>query len=933
MHFDRRSRRAAAPVPGPGGLAWVLAVITLIGGCQPQSDYVEKGQQYLQAGKYPEAIIELKNAVQDEPDSAAARVQLANALERVHDLAGAEQQLRVAAGPGGDEKLVLRIAAILLDRPDFDKLVREFKDRRLTDRGDDSSLRAMVAMAYVGLKQQARAREQLRGVEETRAVTLARAQLLASDGKVPEALELLTVAVDTARSDAEVPWTLIRAAARLESAVGEQTRALELLSKAHAAVPWNWAVTGELGEALFNAGKDDEAAAMRNALRKQAPNFFWTHYLDALLFARAGRVEDSHAAALRALAMSPNHLPAGLLAASAELGKGDLQMADTRLNKLAHEHPRSLPALRLLVQSKVRSRDPEGAIATIRRGLVLAPDDAELLTMKADLEWSGGARKAAAATLAGLAAARPGDVDVMLGLAEAHAGLGEKQQATRLLDEAASLSGKDEGRRGRVVASALRVGYVDQARRLADEGLALMPDVAHAKLTLAAVQAAQNDLAAAWRTTSAVLDQEPGHAAALVALAPMARSPAQRDELRARFAKALDAGGASAPVYQQYAELVRNAPGAAQTPLAVLERGLAALPESQPLREAVVEDQFRNGLHDKAVVTARAGAEAADAPASAWALLASVHERLGQTQPAIDTYRKLQASQPQRPEWRFRLARLEAAAGRKAEATLLMRALLKERPLDATIYLELAELAMPQNSEEALSIARQMGEREGLQGAAMLLEGDVLARTGKTEAALAQFRKAARSGMEPVATLRVVHMLDVIGTPGAGDSELSGAQRRFPGNPSVLGFAAQRALDAGLPAQAVELFKQLAAAVPNNPLVLNDLAWAQVRAGQVDAVTNSRKALASLPNNANVLDTHAMALALAGRRDEAISNLRTASNLAPVAVPPRLHLVEVLLASGDRSGAQAALQAVPEDRLDEAQKTSYAKLKSALGSS
>ena len=937
MSSQRNPRPARSAVFGPGRLAIVIAAIALLGGCSPQSDHASRGRQYLEAGQYREAVIEFKNAVQAEPGSAAARVLLADALERTHDLAGAEQQLRKAMEAGGDDKLVLRIASIQLDRTEFDKLVREFRDRRLADRQDDSSLRAMVAIAHVGQKQPARAHEQLQDVVDTPVVTLARAQLLASAGRVTEALALLAAPTATNPTAADVPWWMLRATARLAGAAGDQPRALDSMRLAHAAAPWNWGVTGEYGEALVNAGKTDEATAVRDKLRKQAPRHFWTHYLDALLAARAGRIDDSHAAALKALAMSPHHLPASLLAASAELSKGDLLLADKRLQTLAQEHPGSLPALRMLVQSKVRSRKPDEAMAVIGRGLALAPQDVELLTMKADIEWSRGARKEAAATLAGLAAARPGNVDVTLGLAEARAGLGEKLQASRLIEEAAARSAQDATLRGRVVATALRVGYVDQARRLADQGLAMQPDLAQARLTLAAVLAAQQDLAGAWSTTLAVLDREPGHAAALLALSPMARTPAQQDALRARYAKALAAGASHPQLYLQYAALLRVGHGAGQgavdTPLATLERGLAALPASLPLRDAVVEERFRAGQHDQALATAQAGAAREGAPPQALALLASVQERLGQSQPAIDSYRKLQASQPQQPEWRFRLARLEAAAGRSTEAATLLRTLLKERPFDATIYLELADLALPQNPQEALSIARQMGERAELKGAALLLEGDVLARTGKTEAALVQFAKAARSGMEPAATLRTVRALDAAGRVPHGNEELASALRRFRGNTTVLGFAAQRALDAGRPGDAVALLQQLAAATPHNAMVLNDLAWAQIQAGNVDALANVRRALAVLPNNANVLDTLGMALASAGQRDEAIASLRAASNLAPLAVQPRLHLSQQLLASGDRAGAVAALKAVPASRLDETQKATYAKIKSALGDS
>ena len=55
--------------------------------------------------------------------------------------------------------------------------------------------------------------------------------------------------------------------------------------------------------------KVEQAAAIRDQLRKKAPNQFWTVYLDALLLAREGRSEASHAAALKVLSVAPDHAP------------------------------------------------------------------------------------------------------------------------------------------------------------------------------------------------------------------------------------------------------------------------------------------------------------------------------------------------------------------------------------------------------------------------------------------------------------------------------------------------------------------------------------------------------------------------------------------------------------------------------------------------
>lgn len=910
----------------PGVL--LLIALVALGGCLGR-DPLEVGREYMAKGSYPEAVIEFKNAVQAKPESVDARLALADGQEHMHDLAGAEQQLRKALSSGGDENvLVPRIALTMLDRGDLDKLVRDFKDRRLSNPEADSTLRGTVAIAYVGLKRMPLAEAQLQDTVATPTEALARAQLLFADGKIADALAKL----GPVSSSNNAPWWVLRAASRIASVSGDFTKSLELIKRAQTVVPWHRGVMGEYGEALVADGKFDEATVVRDQLRKQAPNYFWTHYLDAVLLARAGMSEESHAAALKVLAISPGHPPATLIAASAELQKGDLLMADKRLQALVKQNPNSLPALRLLAQSQFRSGKMREVDYIVRRGLAMAPGDPQLLSLRAEFEYARGDRKQAAATLMSVLALHPEDANTQLRLAEMKASLGDRSGATSLLEQASVAAKQDAALRARVVAAALRMGSPDLARRLADAGVAALPDDPQAQLTLAATQSALNDRASAWATTLAVLDKKPAIPMALTALSAMAKTPEQRQEVLVRYAKAIDAKVTSPRVYLDYANLLQSAPDAKESSLAALEKGLMALPQAVPIRAALVDEYLRIGSAEKAVSTAETGASISNAPALAVELQAATYERVGKVQLATEGYRKLAANYPQRPDWRLKLAQLEAAANRNAEASTILRALITERPFDMPAYLALAKLSTKDNPAEALSIARQMEQREELVGASMLLAGDILMDSGKAEEALKQFDKAVKAGMVPVGLLRAVRVLDQTGRTSSADQEMDDVLKRYPNDTSVMEFAAKRALAAGRSGTAVDLLKKLVAKSPGSPVALNDLAWAQIQAGRPsEALENARNAAAALPNSANVMDTLGMALALSGKREEAIASLRTATNLAPLAALPRLHLSEQLLASGDRDGAMAALRSVNQSQLDQSSKATFAKLTGLLG--
>ena len=912
----------------PARALWCALWLAMLAACQ-KHDAVATGQEYIAKGDFQAAAVQLRVAVQEQPDSAELRVLLADVMEHKFDLASAEAGLVKAVDLGASaDVLVPRIALLMLDRNELDALVRGYQGQSLTDPAADSSLRGAVALALLGLEREPAARAQLeRARAPAASVSLARAQLLVGEGKAPEALALL----DLDGSGKAAPWWVLRGAKRIAVAAKEEARALDYMKRAAEAAPWHGGVVGEYGETLVMAGRGDEATAVRDQLRKQYPGLFWTQYLDALLQHRAGRFEEAHAAALRALRGAPEHVPSLLMAASSELQKGDLLVAEKRLQGLLRKHPGSVPAWQLQAQLMARSGRKAELAAALKRGLELAPQDAQLLSLQADEQLAAGQPKAAVATLTAMLAKRPKETDLMLRLATARFQAGDKAGAQSLIDQAAAAGGADSQATGRAVAMALRLNNVAQARRLAEQAVAQHPQDAQAQLSLAAVQSAQDNRAAAWATTLTVLNQEPTNASALAALTAMSRKPEQHQELLGRYQAALDAGSKHAQTYLDHAGLLRVMPAQKSTPLAVLEKGVQTLPTSMPLREALVEQLLRTGDTERAISTAQTGASMANASAAAAALLAATYERLGKTEPAAEAWRKLVTENPQRADWRLRLVQQEAALGRDAGAVTLLKALIAERPFDIQPYLMLAELQAKTDLGAAQDTARKLGEQPGLKIASLLLHGDLLAGAGRNEEALAQFDAAAKAGAGTKATLHVVQLLDRGGRTEAADRELETALRKWPEDSTLTAMASQRAQSRGDTAKAVELMQRLADRAPGNPYVLNDLAWAQLQAGRAEATASAQRAAALLPDNPIVLHTLGLALSKSGKKGEAIDALRAAANLAPLAAMPRLHLAQHLSAAGDKVGAAHALRTIDGSRLSAPDKDSLGKLKAELG--
>lgn len=922
------------PVPGlklkaPLSRAALIfaASAALIGGCG--KDPISAGNGYMKSGEYPSAVIEFKNAVQANPDSTAARLALADALERVYDPAGAEQQIRKAIDKGGDANaLIPRIALLMLDRNELAKVISEFKDRHLSSPEAESNLRAVVAVAYLGQKQLALAETQLAAVtKDTEAVKLAKAQALLSQNKKEQAI----AALDTSVADKDAAWWVLRGVGRIYESDGKHEQAFQFMNRAYEAAPWHRGVMGEFGEFLISAGKLDQAITIRNKLKKLAPNFYWTHYLDALVLSQQGRQDDSHAAALKVLAASPEHLPATLLVASAELHKGEMLMANNRLKKVVSQHPYSIPTLQLLAETQLRLGQNNEAAETIKRGVSAAPANSRLLSLRADSEVSRGMIKEAVATLQQLHTADPENPSHLLRLSALHARLGDKASAKKLLDQATD-AGKDHPAiRDQIVKVALGMGDSARVQKLADHAVQTRPQDPQSHLTLAIARGIQKDTAGAWQETLAALDLQPAFQPALNALQMMARSPAQRDELLSRYAKAVQTKSAGEQTFLIHAQLLRETKSDRAAILALLQKGVGAVPGSSALRAALADELFRAGNSDAALSAVQTGASADNATPDARALLARTYERIGDNKLAMETYRKLATNYPQRADWKLKLAELEVAAGFKKEATTILRSLITDRPFDPAAYIALAKLTSLDSPREALSVARELGERKPNKLTAMLLEGDILAQAGQLDDAVVQYGKAAKAGVVPTALLRTVEVLDRSNRGQAAEQELADTLRKYPENPEVVGFAAQRLRSQGKSAKGIEMLQKLADKNPQNPFLLNDLAWAQLEAKQDGALKNAAMAAELAPDNPQILDTLGMAQAQSGKQGDAISTLRTAVNLAPKAAILKLHLAELLMASGDKKEAGMLIRAIEKNQLGSRDQDALKRLSSTLG--
>lgn len=911
-------------------ISLALAVASIIYGCS--KDPLSAGAEHMSKGDFTSATIEFKNAVQASPESLQARISLADALERSYDSIGAEQNLRKALERGGDEDiLVPRIALLVLDRGEPKKVLHEFAGRQLKSPEANSNLNGILAMSHIALKQFPLAeKEQKSATVQTVSVKLAKGQLLLIQGKPDEALTELNSALALANPESNLNWWTLRALGRTYDATRNYGQALAAFKRAYELAPWHVGLIGEYGDSLVRANNFADASKLRDKLKKVAPNHYWTHFLDAVLLAEKDQIEASQAAALKVIAVAPEHLRANLLIASAELQTNNAMMAEERLRRIAKQNPYSLQLFQLLATAQLRIGKYEDGNSTIARGLKLVPNDHRLLSLKADMELIRKNSKVAKATLEELIANNPEDATSYLRLSELHMREGRRSEALNYLEKAFSFGKDDLELRDRIIASALLSGNADLAKKLAEHAISSRPKDPASHLALTATLAAQNDIAGAWRATLTALDLAPDYQPALNALGTLAKDTEQRRELRSRYEKALAGKVRFVDTYFGYVRLLRADNLGPIEIIPVLENAVKAFPTNTITRSALIEENLASGNQNAALNIAQTGASAANAPPAATALLAATYERMEKPELAIENYRKLAKDYPQRADWRLKLAELEVRANRKTEAVSLLRALMTDHPFDPRAYIALAKLTARENLSEAVSIAQQLAQKEAMKKTALLLEGDLLVIANKPDDALKQFGKAAKAGAMPEAGISTIQILDRTNRSQIADQELNDLLSKYPNQASVLSFAAQRLLAQGKLEKSIVLFQKAADLNKLNPNALNELAWAQIIAKQPEALGNASKAASLSPNQPDILDTLGLAQLLAGNSKEAATTLRHAVNLAPQVPAHRLHLVQALVETGDKKAAATELSQINSKELGKAEQEKLSNLRTTL---
>lgn len=904
MNASRFSTRSAL-----SALALAALVVAGCGG-PSTADLTASGKALMAQKDYAGAIIQFKNALQSNPDAMEVRLQLGLALLEMGDPVAAQVELAKARElQASDTEVVPPLARAMVLVGDEAKLIAQFGDLKLPDPAAQADLGTSLATAFMlrGDTEQARQRVMaaLQAKPGYAPATVLQARLTAAAGDFDGALALLDGLL--AREPGNDRAALLRGEI-LWHGKKDTAGALEAFRKALAANPKAVAAHTSIMSLLGQAGRNDEVKTQLAQLKQVAPNHPETLFYDAQLAFVEGdfkRSRDLTDRLLKALPDSPRVLE---LAGAAEYRMKQYPQAESFLLRALKAQPGQRLARQVLAQTYLRTNQPGKVIELLEPVLASPNIDSATVTLAGEAYAQLGEAKKADEAFARASKIAPDDARVRTSAAVAQLMRGNAGAAANQLE---AIAAEDKGTRAdmALITARLRQNDIAGAMKAIDGLERKIPDRPVAQNLRGRVLLLKRDLPGATKAFEAALAKDPGYFPAVASLAAMDFAAGKPDAARQRFEELTRSRPKSPEPWLALHELALRTGAAPDQALGYLRSAVKANAGEQAPHVQLVNYLLSTGDSKSALTAAREGVAALPSSMALKDALGRAQLANGSPQEAASTFREMATAQPADPNHPLRLAEALVAQKDLAGARAALRKSLEIRPGYPLAQRGLAQLAlMEKRPDEAVQIARTLQKDEPKSPLGLLLEADAEASRGNGEAAVGAARRAHQLARTSDTAIRLHAHLRQAGKAVEADRWAGEWSRESPRDVAFRYYLGDVAIGQGSLAVAEGHYRAVLAVQPNNPLAMNNVAWLLARQGKPGSVELARKANELLPGKGQLMDTLATALAAEGQLPEAIKVQKDAIARNPADATLKLGLAKLLIQSGDKTYARAELE-------------------------
>lgn len=906
-------KRAKIALAAGAGAA-VIAAAAIFGPrlLATESSQLAKAREQI-ASKEPEsAKVQLKSLLQEHPQSAEGRFLLGKVLQETGDAAGAEAELRRALEAGHPDTAVLPVlGTAMLAQGKGRLLVLQYGKTELADANADAELKVSVAQAEAAdgdlNAAEAMLQQALHRAPALPAARLLQARLTAARGDMAGAVQQVQ-SLASAQADNPANWMLLGDLLIQQAGTsGDIAPAIEAYRKALALQPKAVTAHAAIINALLTRRDIDGATQQWTALDKVASKQPQTLFYEAALADQRGDSKRARELVQQLLRAAPENPRLLLLAGQTELKLGAAAQAEALLSKAVTLNPRATLPRRLLATAQLRSGQADKALATLKPLVEANPPDADALALAGQAYTMKGDTKSAEAALTRAGQLKPNDTRLQTAVAVTQLSKGQDAAGFQALEDIAAKD-KTSAADLTLVSARMRRNDIAGALKAVDALAAKMPKEPLADQLRGRIAMQTKDLPAARKHFEAALAKRSDYLPAVSGLAMLDLAEKKPDAARARFTKVLEKNPKHAGAMLALAEINARSDGKPEETLKWLDDAVKADPTDARARGLLVDHHLAQRDITKALGAAQAAATALPNSPELLDRLGRVQLMAQDPQQAVVSFGKLAQLLPQAPLPQLRLADAHLATKNAAAAAAAVRRAQELAPDSPMVQLAVVTLAMNEGKpEQALAAARKLQALRADEAAGFQMEGDIELRSKHFDAAIAAYRKALAK-KEPGEAAPRLHTA-LLAAKKTAEAEKFAAEWR-KSHPDDLAFALQlgdNALATGDPAQAEQHYRAVLAKLPQQPVATNNLAYVLALQKKPGAVAMAEQALKLAPETPALLDTLAFALAAEGQMTKAVEVQTKVVTMAPDAPQFRLQLARLLIRKGDAPAARTEL--------------------------
>ncbi|WP_260291308.1 XrtA/PEP-CTERM system TPR-repeat protein PrsT [Sedimenticola hydrogenitrophicus] len=871
-------------------------------------EYIKEAEAYLEKGEARTAVIQLKNALQENPTSIEARLLLGRIYLQAGDGASAEKEFERAKRMNAAKSYwELPLARAYLMQGKFQEVLDNLQEEPGSSLENRTSIWLLRGDAYHGLRQYAQARD---------AYTTAR-QLDPQSQQAMLGL-IMTDIAENHRSEAlgnldtllsNHPENIAARVMRgeIQQLTGNPDLARADFDQVLEQQPEN--IRALLGRAQINltGGNLAQAKADAEKLDTLVPRHPKLLHLRGAIALLEQDLDKAETLLQQALSASPESLPTLTLLGAVSFYKGNYEAAHRHLSMALKAQPALLPAIKLLASVQHKLKRSDAVVKLLVPALERYPNDPQLMAMLGTAYMQMKRFEEGSALMSRAIEIKPDLAAYRTQLALGLMAQGKSGEAIEQLENTIEMEQefiqadillvlshlhKTDYDKALTASRALEerspenpMGYnlsglaymMSGDHKLAEQrfrkALEIDPNFITAESNLARLAIQKGDLALARLHYQNALKKSPNHSTMLMGLADIARRTGDNEEMHRQLEQAHNGEPKSAR------------PG--------LISAQAYLTEKQPLKALRMTSQLSAAF-----------------PGNPSVLLVHGKAQLaaGDAINAVTTLRRL-TGEVRNVETLQLLGNAQQAAGQRDEARRSYQQALQEKPGFVPVLINLFTLELGSGQqEEALSHAKAIQLALPDNPLGYEFEGTTHAMQGRTEQAITLYEKAYQMQPSDRLAIPLAQQYAQVGNAPRGLELLREWAAKQPDNLKTRLSLSGMLLEQGQQDEAIRGYEAVLQADNNNLVALNNLAWIYSTRGDRRAVELGKRAYDLASTRPEIIDTYGWILVQTGDLGKGSEILKQAAELSPEHQEIIYHLGFSLHKQGNRSEAEATLK-------------------------